>query len=658
MKQGWNLAAAVAALQLSACVGFVGRPAPTADDGAVGADSLAADPALERQVDGALDTARWRLLRALDERAAGRYDGAREELDQALYALAAVDDSPLLDGTQADSSARAQVDAVAAAVERAYLGILPHVEHLSPDSPLSMLLAELADEQLEGLPADAVPMVRIHQMAPRCDIPVDANARVAASIHFFQTRGRDTYLGWLRRSGRYRDLVLPILREAGLPEDLFYLAMIESGFNPRAYSRKAASGLWQFIDSTGRLEGLRIDAWVDERRDPVKATRAAAHHLKGLYAQFGDWRLAAAAYNAGKGRVQRAIDKAGARDFWDLELPVETRNYVPLLMAATVIAKDPVRFGFDVPQPEAPLALEQVKIDGAIDLKTAARLLEVHIDVVRNLNPELRKPFTPYRPREGYLLNVPPGRAAPFLAAYERLPRSERRGRHEYVVRRGDNLSTIARAFGLTSSLVAEMNGLGTGNLIRPGQRLVLPVFGEGPTLAAPAPPGGGTHAVRSGESLWSISRRFGVSVRDLQRWNDLANSTIRPGQKLSVGAPPRLASRQRGPAGGTTGSVHTVRPGESLWSIARQHGTSVAELKRWNRLPGEVIRPGLSLHVAPAPTGAGGKPYTVVRGDTLYSIARRFGVDAEEIARRNHIRLTSTLLTGMQLRIPPRPVD
>lgn len=652
----WALGAA-AVLPLGACAGFAGRPAPPPEADAALPDSGAVvDPTVIRQVDGALGMARWRLLRALDEEAAGRYDGARDELDQALRALATVDDSPLLDGAQADSAVQSRVDSVAAAVEHAYLGILPNLEHLSPDSPLSMLLAELEDEQLQRLPADAVPLVRIHQMAPRCDIPIDANARVAASIYFFETRGRATFLAWLRRSGRYRDLILPVLRESGLPEDLLYLAMIESGFNPRAYSRAAASGLWQFIRATGRLEGLAIDNWVDERRDPLKSTRAAAQHLKGLYAEFGDWRLAAAAYNAGKGRVQRAIDKAGSRDFWVLELPAETRNYVPLLMAAAVIAKDPARFGFEVPPLDEPLTWDPVKVDEPVDLATAARLLGIQVQALRDLNPELRQAFTPYRPRTGYLLNVPSGQGASFLAAYEDLPRSARRGVYEYVVQRGDNLSTISRTFGVKPGLLAEANGLGKGNLIRPGQRLFIPVAGGGQPSA---PAGGGTYTVRRGDNLSAISHRFGVSVADLQRWNGLAGSVIRPGQRLRVSAAPVLAARNRAPIVAADGRrrVHTVRRGESLWSIARQHDVSVTQLQAWNRLHGETIRPGASLYVAPAAGAV--RSYTVVRGDTLYGIARRFGVDAEAIARRNNLSLSSTLLTGMQLRIPtPQPVD
>lgn len=640
----------LASLNWVSCSALTLGRTPTSLPTATMADSLTVDPVLVQEFDGALQAARWRWLRALDEDAAQRWDDAREELDQAYYTLAAIDDNPQLEGALGDRNPQAEVDAVAKAVERAYLDVLPHVRSLSPDSPLSLLLSQLADDDLEDLPSDAVPLVRIHQLAPLCDLPIDANAQVAASIYFFQTRGRQTWEAWHRRSGRYRDLIVPILQDAGLPEDLFYLSMIESGFNPRAYSRAHAVGLWQFMRSTGRHEGLRIDNWVDERRDPVKSTHAAAKHLRSLHEEFGDWRLAAAAYNSGRGRVRRAIEKAGSNNFWELELPRETRNYLPLLMAAAVIAKDPARFGFETPPVDEAITWDQVKLTELIDLKTAARLLGISdVDPLRALNPELRNVFTPHRPKEGYLFNVPSGQGGSFLAAFNRMPRSERSGIYEYKVSRGDNLWTIARAFNVSARDLADANGISNAGLIRPGQVIVIPITG-----GVVAPTGSGTHVVRRGESLWSISRRHKVSMQDLRTWNQLAGDTIRPGQKLKVGVQ-MLTTRQRAPVGTDANgrTTHTVRSGESLWTIARTHQITVSDLKQWNGLQQDTIRPGQSLFVSNEP--ASEDSYTVVRGDTLYSIARRFGIAADEIARRNNMSLSSTLLTGMELRIPSR---
>ena len=660
------LLAAVLLAGWTACAGLRAphKPAPEA---APPPEFPAVDPGLdpgrEREFDAALREARWRWLRALDESRAGRHDRAREELDQAYYTLALVDGSPILDEL-GERDGQAEVDALAGGLGRAYVAVLPFVERLSPDSPLSLVLAELADEELEELPEDAVPLVRMYRAASRCDLPIDVNDRVAASIHFLQTRARETWQAWSRRAGRYRDLILPILREEGLPRDLFYLSMIESGFNPRAYSRAHASGLWQFIRQTGRLEGLVIDNWVDERRDPVKSTRAAARHLKGLHAEFGDWRLAAAAYNCGRGRVRRAVARAGTDDFWRLELPRETRNYVPLLMASALIAKDPEGFGFEPVEPDPPIVWEQVRLRELISLNTAARLLEVPVSRMRRLNPELRSLFTPHRPQSGYLLNVPAGRGDAFLAAYERLPKSERRGVERYTVREGDNLWKIARAFGIGHRRLAEANGLSERSLIHPRQVLYVPVARPPGSSGPPAPPppdGGGGHTVRSGESLWSIARRYGVGVEDLRAWNGLGGNLLQPGQRLKVGRG-ALVTRQwsaggagdRAPAAGAGRPVHTVRTGESLWSIARAHEVTVAQLRRWNGLGGDVIRPGQGLYVGAASSPGSGS-YTVVGGDTLYGIARRFGVAAADIARRNNLSLSSALLVGMELHIPGR---
>ncbi len=638
-----HLLCCLVAVQLAACAPMMSLRSGAVPSPSVADTLLVVDLEAERALDDAVLAARWRLLRALDEQAMGRFDPARLELDGAYHLLAAMDDAPSLDESRAELR-QAEADAVADAVERAYMSVLPHIERLSPDSPLTLLLRELGEEHLDQLPQDKVPLVRIHQVSPGCDLPIDANERVAASIHFFQTRGRETWTAWMRRSGRYRNIILPVLREEKLPEDLLFLSMIESGFNPRAYSRARAVGLWQFMASTGRLEGLTIDHWIDERRDPVKSTRAAARHLRRLYKRFGDWRLAAAAYNSGPGRVQRAIDKAGSRDFWNLDLPRETRNYVPLLMAAAVIAQSPETFGFTLPEPEAPILWEEVHLKRFVHLETASRLVGPGTDL-KHLNPELRRPITPPMAKS-YRLKVPPSTGRGLLASLAELPASDQPGVYEYSVQRGDNLWTIGRAFGVSSTMIAEANGVRNG-LIRPGQTLFIPVQGGRP------PADGLVHTVRNGESLWTIARRFGKSVADLKRWNGLTQSVIRPGQKLTVGSrPTQLVTANRRVT--TTDSqghmTHVVRGGESLWTISRQYEVKVDDLRVWNGLASDLIKPGQQLIVSGVDESI--SIYTVVRGDTLYSIARKFGLDANDIARQNNMSLTSTLLTGMELRI------
>ncbi len=645
-------------------------PGPVAEP----ADSAYADLSLERERERLLLQARWRHLRALEEIAAKRFELAQRELDKAFFTLTSLQQEE--EGEEARGTPSGElppaapvpvrysgpapyaedVDSLAAAVERTYLTLVPHLETLSPDSPVSILLQGLPEERIEDLPPDASQMVRIHKVTPRCDIPIDYNPRVAASIHFFQTKGRKSYASWMRRSGRYRDMILDILSSEGLPLDFFYLAMIESGFNPRAYSRAKAVGLWQFMLGTGRLYGLDRTHWVDERRDPEKATRAAARHLKDLYGQFGDWRLAAAAYNSGKGRVSRAIAKAGSRDFWELKLPRETRNYVPLLMAATLISKNPRLFGLEHPPPETPADVEQVRLSEQMHLPTAARLLGIDYQRLRDLNPELRRQWTP--PGKQYSLRVPAGSGSSWLRAYARLPESKKPGVDRYVVRRGDSISSIAAAFGVGIRAIAEANGLRNPNLIHPGQSLFIPVPSKTARLRATANPGGSRggqtiHTVRRGESLSAVARRYRVVVADLKRWNGLRGDLIRPGDKLRLEIPASTSPPQTLSQLSTRGkTVHRVQPGETLWGLSRRYRIDLDDLIAWNGLTDSTIRPGRDLVVG-SPEDGGFDLYTVISGDTLHSIARRFGTDARAIARDNNMSQSTTLLTGMTLRVP-----
>ena len=526
------------------------RP-PLGDVPSASLDSLSADDVLDSEYHQRLLGARWHLLRALDERSRSHFEEAQRDLDLAFQILASLDDSPYLetDGPgpadeAAESSEKrallqteAEVDNLAAAVEEAYFSILPNLDRFSPDSPLSLLLKGLSAEELEDLPQDAGQIARIHQVAPQCSIPVDANPRVAASVRFFQTRGRATYVTWTKRSGRYRELILRILRAEGVPEDFLYIAMIESGFNPRAYSRAHAVGLWQFVRTTATLAGLHMDHWVDERRDPIRSTRAAARHLKMLYAQLGDWRLVAASYNAGLGRVQRAIKRAGVHDYWKLSLPQETQQYVPLLMAATAIGKQPQLFGFDPLEIDPPLRFEEVQLSRYVNLKVAARIMGISLASLRGLNPELRQTITPPKARGRYTLHVPPGKGAAFLTQYARLPASQKPGVYEYLVQPGDNISTIARDFGVPVRLIADANSLGNLNLIHPGLKLYIPVDGKlRRTRSLSAHPGGdgdALYTVKPGDSLGQIALDLKTDIKTLKQLNNLSSDTIRVGQRL-----------------------------------------------------------------------------------------------------------------------------
>ena len=233
----------------------------------------------------------------------------------------------------------------------------------------------------------AEPAIKIAE--PAYDIPMDLNTKVLDYVEIFQTTRRRSFEAGLVRARKFEAMMKPIFAEYGIPTDLYYLALIESGFNPKAYSSAKAMGVWQFITSTGKLYGLRRTDWLDERRDPEKATRAAARHLKDLFDEFGSWPLAFAAYNAGRGRVQRAIEKAGTNDFWSLNLPGETRNYVPAFFAALIIAKDPERYGFQL-EFEQLEPTEIMEVGGGTRLSLVAALCHTSVDTIQDLNPELR----------------------------------------------------------------------------------------------------------------------------------------------------------------------------------------------------------------------------------------------------------------------------
>lgn len=391
---------------------------------------------------------------------------------------------------------------------------------------------------------------------PTYDVPIILNASVEAHIDYFNTRIRDKFELWLSRSGRYLPLMREVFRNQGLPEDLVFVALIESGFNPYAYSRARAVGPWQFMKGTGRKYNLRIDEWIDERRDPVKSTHAAAAYLKDLYAMFNSWPLALASYNAGEGRVGRAMARSKADDFWDLRsthyLRPETRNYVPKFMAATIIAKNPEKYGFTLNYHE-PLSFDEVTIDRPTALKLIAKAAGVNYEAVKELNPELRQSVTPIN-YENYRLKLPSGTKATFEDAFTKIPEWEKSVWVKHTVRRGETLASVARKYGTTAATLRDINHLKKSR-IRVGATILVPTGNrnevaeedpnsrtsissaalvlEEPLVGAPKP---FRYRVKRGDSLWSIAKRFNTTVGHIRKWNGLGSkSAIRAGQRLTL---------------------------------------------------------------------------------------------------------------------------
>ncbi len=375
-------------------------------------------------------------------------------------------------------------------------------------------------------------------------IPLVRNKQVDQFITYFTTtKGRKQFAIWLERYEEYKNLILPILKEHEMPEELMILAMIESGLNPKAYSRANASGMWQFIYSTGKSYGLKRDWYVDERRDFIKSTHAACEYLKDLNDQFDNWYLALAAYNCGAGRVSRASRLHQTYDFWQMHsLPRESRNYIPYYLAAAIIAKDPGKYGFKVPKVK-PFEYEEVVLENSADLAVLARVAGIKVKKLRNYNPELRQSATPTD--SPYLLKLPKGEKEQFLARWNLIPEAERFAPQFIVhrVRYGESLWTISKKYGASIHDIAAVNKLRNRHKIRVGNKLKVPMKGASLRTWGTKDNGGPaghykvTYKVKRGDTLGQIAEDYKTNASKIRRWNRLkyGSSLIYPGQKLKI---------------------------------------------------------------------------------------------------------------------------
>jgi membrane-bound lytic murein transglycosylase D len=434
-------------------------------------------------------------------------------------------------------------------------------------------------------------------------IPVFINRHVQAEIDLF-TRGgeRRFFIESMKRSGRYRDRIVDALKDAGLPEELSWLPLIESGFKTHALSRSRALGLWQFIPSTGYKFGLHRNKFIDERMDPAKSTRAAIDYLKELHSMFGDWSTVLAAYNCGEGRVLKVIRSQNINyldNFWDLyeRLPRETARYVPRFLATLHILNNLEKYGMDQVVVDEPLEFEMVIVDKQVSLQNIAKAIGIAESSLKDLNPELRYKILP---GDSYNLRVPPGNGELLISRIDRIPISHppQRAYVYHRVRQGETLSVIARKYRTSVQRIMRANNMRRSNYIVAGKRLKIPQRGYMPSPTASfKKPGDGSavkHIVEKGDSLYIIAKQYGTTTKKIQELNNLRSTTLHKGQVLTI-----FAGKNVKPPTVEGLAIYEVKPGDSPFIIAKRHNMPLDRLLYLNQLyPGTKIFPGQKLYI------------------------------------------------------------
>lgn len=584
----------------------------------------------------------------------GKWLEAQDCFEEALELLAN------LDIEEGDSLRELRFEKLLNEIAEDYKITLLGLGVLSGESSISAFLQRFEDiENFKALQETPLERIEPAEQEITHDVPIEWNQRVENSIIYFQTVAREACETYLGRSGKYKDLMQAILQEKGLPQDLVWLCLVESGFNPKAYSWARAVGPWQFIASTGRKYGLRRNWWYDERRDFVKSTYAACDYLTFLYDKFKSWPLALAAYNGGEGRVQKAIRKSGTSDFWKLKLNWQTANYVPLYMAATIIAKNPQRYGFDIDY-EQPLQFDEVVVNQPVDLKKVARSLGTSLTVMQELNPELRRGVTPPN-YSGYKLRIPPGTKELYAQKFKGYDAKTSSMFVEHKVKKGQTLSHISQTYGVPVYAIVELNGLANRHRLSIGQRLIIPSHKReaqqtGSSKSSSKKGAGQTgssfvYRVKKGDTISGLAVRFNTTPGEIRRVNGLKNPhRIRVGQKLRI---PQAASTASGLL-----TEHVVKRGENLTYLAQKYEVTVSAIVSTNNLKNKhVLKVGQRLLV-PAASDVILHDYTVKQGDTVSELALEFGSNTSEIKRLNGLSNPHSIKRGQKLKIPTRNGD
>jgi membrane-bound lytic murein transglycosylase D len=584
-------------------------------------DSKQSRPHIQKDLDELSEREKWSQARkayaqAQEEEKYKHTDNAAAYYELTLQLLGSLDPGSL-------STPTATILEFQRKVLNSYDKFLASIESLPPNSDRLAVLESGADSLGEDLDLsnptdrDSTPTIPKSRNALP-GVPRALNERVRSQISFFQGKGRKVMLTWMERAATVLPRLRPILREEGIPEDMIYLSMIESGLNMHAYSYAHASGLWQFIPGTARIYGLHVDRMYDERRHVELATRASCRYLRKLYEEFGDWYLAMAGYNCGEFRVEREIKRSKTRDYWSLNhLPRQTRSYVPIFLAAREICMNPTDYGFPKPPREKPFECERIWVNGGSTLDQIAQASGVDASTVKELNPEFLRSVLP-RSSSPFMIRLPQKPRADFDVRLAAMPKVDVLPTTEHRVRKGETLASIAKRYNTTVAAIKGVpeNRKTRSGKLKVGQKIVIPV----PTEIIPSTQDKASteiastevfepkseskkqkpandqivYTVHAGETLGKIARQLGVSVEQICRENKIKNrNQVAPGQRLKITvevSPDKIAADKK---------YYTVQPGDTVWSIAQAHGQDATKIITWNKLDTDkTIHPGQKLVV------------------------------------------------------------